>query len=58
MTRLLAAFQQFFREHSESRLERFDYRRPDRSCCCRPSCSASMLFGTHIAYTASIALVS
>jgi len=37
--KLLAAFQAFFREHSEHWVAWFDTRRPGRNCSCRLSCS-------------------
>ena len=39
-SKLLEAFQQFFREHSEAWLERFEYREAGRSFFCRLSFSA------------------
>jgi hypothetical protein len=80
MPKLLAAFQQFFRENAHSWLERhasnfsgkthiagwsaMPTKRPDRSCCCKPFCSASSMEGgalranTAWAWAASICLCS
>ncbi|TCS98991.1 hypothetical protein EDC36_10348 [Tepidimonas ignava] len=41
MPKLLAAFQQFFRENADAWIERFQYRKLAHSCCCRRFCSAS-----------------
>ena len=41
LDKLMAAFQAFFREHSEHWVARFDYAEAGRSFCCRRSCIAS-----------------
>ena len=53
LPKLLAAFQQFFREHSESWLEPSTIRKLAPSCSCRHSCSVfSTAAGVWIASTA------